>query len=435
VFPHRLSEVTVDEIRQVIETEVPESLDFELKRTLSAKKGDDPWVAGTDRIGEEARDVLAAEMCAFANTLGGTLIVGIDEDTETKRAKGPIVPLPRCKELAERLHQSIGARIEPKVPMFECEGVITEADGSSGVVIMRTLESYLAPHRHTQDRHFYIRRNDRAEPMSVLEVQEQTRQKARSAEDAERAFRESSENFFSWIPERRRRSHPRNGVEGAYHTYAETGQVWIGLWTMRLTARPFAPLMIPNLPKQPWLAGIEAGTFSGHGELKKFWWDDMKVLRTWKPRLRAVEREFQGPHSFGVDRIHSNGLVERFVRLEDAEEKQRPKYLSLNITQVMWNLACVLETVSTVRARSSRPTQHFALEIEFMTSDPLLIYGYASPPRAVIQADTVTFPRYEIGPQETFDDVLMTFDTDLWNLGGHHPAWKLGVHWPQPKVG
>ena len=32
---------------------------------------------------------------------------------------------------------------KPKLPVFECEGVITEKDGSSGVVIMRTLESYL----------------------------------------------------------------------------------------------------------------------------------------------------------------------------------------------------------------------------------------------------------------------------------------------------
>jgi hypothetical protein len=78
--------------------------------------------------------------------------------------------------------------------------------------------------------------------------------------------------------------------------------------------------------------------------------------------------------------------------------------------------------------------QIICIEIEFMTSDPLLIYGYASAPRAVIPADTVTFPRYEVGPQETFDGVLMAFDTDLWNLGGHHPEWTLGVHWEKPRA-
>ena len=44
---------------------------------------------------------------------------------------------------------------------------------------------------------------------------------------------------------------------------------------------------------------------------------------------------------------------------------------------------------------------------------------------------TVTFPRYEIGEPETFDELLTTIDQDVWNLGGYHPTWKLGVNWPQ----
>ena len=77
---------------------------------------------------------------------------------------------------------------------------MTEKDGTSGVIVMRTLESYLAPHRHTQNNHCYVRRNDRAEPMGMLEIQEMTRQKARSAEDTEKAFAASGDRFFAWIP-------------------------------------------------------------------------------------------------------------------------------------------------------------------------------------------------------------------------------------------
>ncbi|SCB55861.1 hypothetical protein GA0061098_105714 [Bradyrhizobium shewense] len=67
-----------------------------------------------------------------------------------------------------------------------------------------------------------------------------------------------------------------------------------------------------------------------------------------------------------------------------------------------------------------------------MTLDPLLIHGYATSPNAVIPA-TSTFPRYEIGDPQTFDDLMMTLDKDVWNLGGHHPSWELGVTWPQIK--
>jgi len=428
MFPSRLSEVKADEIRAVIDAEAAEGLDFELKRSLTSKRGgDDPWMTG-GKLGDDPKDALASEMIAFANTGGGTLIVGIDEDTATKRAKPPIFSIPRCKDLAARLHQAIGDRVEPKLPVFECEGVVTDADGSSGVIIMRTLESYLAPHRHTQDNHCYVRRNDRAEPMSMLEIQELTRQKARSAEDAQRAFAESSERFFSWVPEHRRRTHPGRGVQGSYEN-DQARQVWVGVWAMRLTARPLSPLTMSELPKQPWVDTIKVGTFNGFGQLRNFSWDDLKVVRTWRPRLRGVDREFQGNNSLGLDRISANGLIERFVRLQDSEEKMRPKYFTVNITQLIWNVASVIQLASIVRAASFRPTQHFALEIEFMSSDPLLIYGYTSSPHALIPTERILLPQYEIGAEETFNDVLKTFDKDVWNLAGHHPIWDLGVSW------
>jgi len=215
MFPARLSEVTAWEVNAVIANEAAETIDFELKRTLPAKKGADPWMTG-GKLGDDAKDELAAEIVAFANTVGGTLIVGIGEDTTTKRAKPPIFPISRCKEAAARLHQAISDRIEPKLPVFECEGVVTEADGTSGVIIMRTLDSYLAPHRHTQNNHCFVRRNDRAEPMSMLEIQEMTRQKARSAADAETSFKRSSDSFYSWLPPAHQCTHPYVGVEGVY---------------------------------------------------------------------------------------------------------------------------------------------------------------------------------------------------------------------------
>ncbi|MGB5083169.1 MAG: ATP-binding protein [Methylocystis silviterrae] len=81
MFPTRLSEVAASELRAVVET--AETIDFELKRALPAKKGADPWMTG-GKLGDDAKDELAAEIIAFANTVGGTVIVGIDEDTTHK---------------------------------------------------------------------------------------------------------------------------------------------------------------------------------------------------------------------------------------------------------------------------------------------------------------------------------------------------------------
>jgi hypothetical protein len=428
MFPTRLSEVVASEVNSVIQDEAAETLDFELKRALPAKKGVDPWMTN-GKLGDEAKDELASEIIAFANTLGGTLIVGIDEDTATKRAKPPLFPIPRCKEAAARLHQAISDRIEPKLPVFECEGVVTEKDGTSGVIIMRTLESYLAPHRHTQNNHCYVRRNDRAEPMSMLEIQEMTRQKARSATEAEKSFKQSSDRFHSWIPQEHQRTHPYLGVEGVYTEHGTT-KVYLGIWALRVTARPLSPFVLTNIPKQPWLKQIDTRTFNGTGQIRQLGWCDLSTTRAWAPRLRAVERGFEGTNSLGLDRVSSEGLIERFV-WQKQPENGRPRHGSLEIIELLWNVACVVHAAALIRAVHSRPTQQFALEIELMTSDRLLIHGYPNSPSALIPAGSTTFPRYEIGDLETFDELLMTIDKDIWNLGGHHPSWELGVTWPQ----
>lgn len=427
MFPTRLSEVVASEVHSVIRDEAAETLDFELKRALPAKKGVDPWMTN-GKLGDDAKDELASEIIAFANTLGGTLIVGIDEDTATKRAKPPLFPIPRCKEAAARLHQAISDRIEPKLPVFECEGVVTEKDGTSGVIIMRTLESYLAPHRHTQNNHCYVRRNDRAEPMSMIEIQEMTRQKARSATEAEKSFKHSSDRFHSWIPYEHQRTHPDLGVQGVYTEHGTT-KVWIGIWALRVTARPLSPFTLTNISKKSWLKQIDTRPFNGTGQISQLGWRDLSTTRVWAPRLRAVEREFEGTNSLGLDRISSEGLIERFVWQKlPQESRQRPDFLE--IIGLHWNVACVLHTAALIRAVNSRPTQQFALELELLTSDPLVI-GYPGSPRALIPAGSTTFPRYEIGDSQTFDELMVTVDKDIWNLGGYHPSWELGVIWPE----
>src|SRR5438034_4312680 len=136
MFPTRLSEVTATEIYALISEEVSEGSGIEFKRELPAKNPPDAWMNG-GKIGDEARDQLAAEIIAFANTDGGTLVLGLGEDSTTKKAVAPIHPLPKCKEAANSLFQSISSRVEPRLPMLECVGVVTEQDGTSGVVIMR----------------------------------------------------------------------------------------------------------------------------------------------------------------------------------------------------------------------------------------------------------------------------------------------------------
>ena len=61
MFPTRLSEVAASEVQAVVDAEAAETIDFELKRALPAKKGADPWMSG-GKLGDDAKDELAQKL-------------------------------------------------------------------------------------------------------------------------------------------------------------------------------------------------------------------------------------------------------------------------------------------------------------------------------------------------------------------------------------
>lgn len=435
MFSIKLSDLTADDITNIIETEAAESIDFELKKALPSDGGADPWMTG-GKIGDRSKDELATEIVAFANTSGGTLILGIDEDAQTKAAKPPIFPIPNCKQAAAILHQSLSGRIEPRLPVFECEGVVTEQDGTSGVIVMRVLESYLAPHRNTRNNQCYIRRNDRADPMSMLEIQELTRRVARSGAVIEKAFVDSSESFFSWIPDAFQRVHPSRGLQSQFDRPNDKPQ-YKGMWALRLAAIPLRPLSLGKLPKQPWLNEVKIEAFNGSGRQGQLIQYEIEVTRPWRPRLRAVEREFRGDGIEGVDRINSDGQVGRFARATITVDGGRPKFLHWPISSFMWHVASVVRMVDIVRAHADRPTQDYALEIEFMNSDPMDLNGYPGPVPSGLEKmppGRVILPRYEISEQIDFNELLTTVDTDFWNAAGNHTNWEIALNWPSART-
>ena len=93
MFGKRPSEITADDIERVVAEQVQEGSQVELKVTLPARKGDDPWTTGEGRIGDYARNELVAEVIAFANAYGGWLLLGVEETKEKPaRASAELYP-------------------------------------------------------------------------------------------------------------------------------------------------------------------------------------------------------------------------------------------------------------------------------------------------------------------------------------------------------
>ena len=103
------------------------------------------------------------------------------------------------------------------------------------------------------------------------------------------------------------------------------------------------------LVKQPRLKEIGTRAFNGSGQIRRLGWRDLNVTRVWAPRLWAVEREFEGANSLGLDRVSSDGLIDRFVWLKQPE-RRRARHGELEIIQFHWNVACVLLAAALIRA-------------------------------------------------------------------------------------
>jgi Putative DNA-binding domain len=432
MFPNRLSEVTPADVQGLISEGVTEGTDIEFKRELPSKNPPDAWMSN-GRIGDEAKDQLAEEIIAFANTDGGTLVLGIGEDPATKQAVGPVHPLPKCKEAANVLFQSIVSRIEPRLPMFECVGVVTEPDGTSGVVVMRTLPSYLAPHRHSSSRHCFVRRDDATVPMSMVEIQEMTKRTARTMEEIDRAFSEGQSRFISWLSSKFYRTNPETRERHLQPVFVPSTGEHIMSFALRVTAAPMGRSLTGNV--RQWLDGLNYPILNGSGRQGQLWNSDLNVTRAWQPRLRAFERILEGSSLNAVDRIGMGGQIDHtvFVTFTDRQSKQ----MDFGINEFLWSVASVFCFVDAIRCQASRPTQSFGLEIELLMSNSLRIMshpGLAPPGAQILSPYRLAFPRYEIGSRDEFDALLMTVETDLWNSAGYQPNWELSIDWPDPKV-
>ena len=186
--------IVVDDLRALIDSQVPEDEQIELKEGLSTRgRGIDPWMEGHDKISDRAKDKILMEAVAFANAYGGALLIGVKESKTKPSVAKDITPLPRCAELAERLKLVFRDCVEPQIPGLEIFSIPTVGD--SGVVIVRLARSRLAPHRIIRTRICPIRRADRCEELSMREIQDMTLNVSRGLERLNTTFNVRANQF------------------------------------------------------------------------------------------------------------------------------------------------------------------------------------------------------------------------------------------------
>ena len=152
----RLEDLTLADIEDLVTNQVAESRSLDFKR---------------DAIGARDADKkeFLADVSAFANTIGGDLLLGVDEESGVA-TDVPGIVLENLDEEIRRLDSIVRSGLEPRLPKFELRW-LPQQDGR-GVMVVRVPRSWAGPHRvvFANSARFYGRNSASKFEMDVAEL-------------------------------------------------------------------------------------------------------------------------------------------------------------------------------------------------------------------------------------------------------------------------
>jgi hypothetical protein len=125
-----LEQVQYSQLMTLITNQVAEAFDLDFKSEMYGSSDRDKRDAATD-------------VAALANTAGGLLILGIEEDDQARASAAPGVVLSEADE--RRVRQIVGSNVVP-MPVIDVLRITDPARAGHGLVLIAVPRSPLAPH-------------------------------------------------------------------------------------------------------------------------------------------------------------------------------------------------------------------------------------------------------------------------------------------------
>jgi len=156
LIPKALEDISFRDIEALLDSRVPEGKTMEYKRELPHE-------------GDSKKIPFLAEVSAFANTIGGDMVFGIEEKEGVPVSIKGIEAADMDAENL-RLSSAVLNGIEPRIPQISIKGV-KRPDGLQ-ILILRVGKSWAAPHRVSYKDHskFYGRNSAGKYPLDVNEL-------------------------------------------------------------------------------------------------------------------------------------------------------------------------------------------------------------------------------------------------------------------------
>jgi hypothetical protein len=400
-----IGQISADDIHELLERKSPEDYEIEFKETLPNKSGGtDPWIAGKDEIGTYARDQILAEVVAFANAQGGTLLLGVSETDEKPPRAQSLSPLPRVRALAQRLEDQARSCIDPPLSRLQIWPVETSEKGD-GVIVLRVPASRAAPHRLNTTSESFIRRGASKMRMTMREIQDMTLNLARGLAAIDGRFNQRRIAFKTW------------------------GAELDSLVALRITALPLVELPDP---------GRLFGRQGLWPPLNQF---NVRVGQRTKqlvlpssfngerPCLRGIVRSDSSEQHPSRWELHQNGMTDLWAsfaqwRLGGADNAASTP-MRLYHGWVLAGLVSVLLTIEQFRNSLGIPDAEYGLEIEICRlpkkNDVQVTYAGLS---SEFGLDDYEMPqridliRLSIASKTEFLGLINTVDTDIYDALG-----------------
>jgi len=146
LFTKPINEITIDDVETFCKQGIGEGVRMEYKKDFS---------------GKNANKQIAKEVASFANTYGGLLLIGVDEDD--RKPKMPLSGIDFKDGLEEKIVSIALKGINP--PVFpEIQVCKLKETPDKAIIVIRVHESDETPHRIEQDTKIYIRAASQSEP-------------------------------------------------------------------------------------------------------------------------------------------------------------------------------------------------------------------------------------------------------------------------------
>ena len=150
------------DIEQLIKDEAEESLNLEFKRSDALES-----MTIANRA-EKVKTDISKDVSSFANSAGGIIIYGIEEDEQPPHKAKAISPIDPAKCSKERLEQVINSRIQPHIQGLRIDPV--PLSGRKVSYLVNIPQSFTA--HQACDKKYYKRFNFESVPMEDYEIRQ-----------------------------------------------------------------------------------------------------------------------------------------------------------------------------------------------------------------------------------------------------------------------